>query len=101
MTNGNVMDPTKDSPGNPQTTRELTLGEKRVRSNFNPSENSVVDRIKQKSAELIDLVQMVKNDAAVNPNLDNQEQGEIFRLVALAQTAYEEGAMWGVKAATF
>jgi hypothetical protein len=64
----------------------MSIGEDRVRTNFNPSADSVVDRIKQKSAELIDLCETLKP-------LDG-------RLAALAQTKYEEAAMWAVKAAT-
>jgi hypothetical protein len=63
-----------------------TLGEQRVRVSFNPSANSDVDQLKQKAAELIDMCEKLK--------------GNDPRLAALAQTAFEEGAMWAVKAAT-
>jgi hypothetical protein len=63
-----------------------TLGEDRVRVTFNPSANSMVDQIKQKSAELIDLCETLKTKDG--------------RLAALAQTHYEDAAMWAVKAAT-
>lgn len=65
-----------------------TIGEKRVRTSFNPANDSIVDQIKQKSAELIDICEKLK---------DSNKDG---RLVSLAQTAYEEAAMWAVKAAT-
>jgi hypothetical protein len=65
---------------------EKTIGEKRVRLSFNPSNNELVDDIKLKSAELIDLCESMKDK---DP-----------RLVALAQTHYEDAAMWAVKAAT-
>jgi hypothetical protein len=68
----------------------LSLGEDRVRIQFNPSANTKVDNIKQLSAELI--------------NLCADERGskgnEVDRLWSLAMTAYEEAAMWAVKAAT-
>jgi hypothetical protein len=64
----------------------MTLGECRVRITFNPSDDSIVSQIKQKSAELIDLCETIKSR---DP-----------RLVALAQTHYEDAAMWAVKAAT-
>jgi len=64
----------------------ITIGEERVRTKFNPSADSVVDKIKQKSAELIDLCEMLKSRDA--------------RLASLAQTHYEDAAMWAVKAAT-
>lgn len=69
-----------------QTTLELTLGEKRVRANFNVAGSALVDEIKKKSAELINLCEPLK-----------EKDG---RLASLAQTAYEEAAMWAVKAAT-
>lgn len=64
----------------------MTTGEQRVRTQFNPSQNSVVDQIKQKTAELINLVETLK-----------EKDG---RLVSLALTSDEEAAMWAVKAAT-
>ena len=64
----------------------MTTGEQRVRTQFNPSQNSVVDQIKQKTAEPINLVETLK-----------EKDG---RLVSLALTSYEEAAMWAVKAAT-
>lgn len=70
---------------------EKTLGEFRVRTDFNPSQNDVVSQIKQKTAELINLVQ------DLNPSEVSTEKG---RLIALASTSYEEAAMWAVKAAT-
>jgi len=65
---------------------EKTIGEQRVRTDFNVSRSSVVDEIKQKSAELINLCETLK--------------AKDGRLASLAQTSYEEAAMWAVKAAT-
>lgn len=62
-----------------------------MRLTFNPSGNELVDKIKQKTAELIDLCGGARN--TVDP-------GETNRLWALAQTHYEDAAMWAVKAAT-
>jgi hypothetical protein len=69
----------------------MSIGEDRVRVKFNPSATGLVDQIKQKSAELIDLCQTIRTSTT---------DGEQHRLVALAVTAYEEAAMWAVKAAT-
>lgn len=66
--------------------QELTIGEARVRTSFNPANDSVVDQIKQQTAALINLCETLKLKDA--------------RLAATAQTAYEEAAMWAVKAAT-
>lgn len=68
----------------------MTIGEDRVRVKFNPSDNSLVSQIKQKSAELIDLCEKSKQGSI----------GEGVRLWSLAQTHYEDAAMWAVKAAT-
>ena len=69
-----------------ETVVEKTIGEARVRTSFNVSGDSVVDQIKRKSAELIDLCEGLK--------------AKDGRLASLAQTTYEEAAMWAVKAAT-
>lgn len=63
-----------------------TIGEQRVRTEFNPSNDSLVDQIKQKTAELINLCEDLKSKDG--------------RLASLAQTEYETAAMWAVKAAT-
>jgi hypothetical protein len=72
----------------------MSLGEDRVRTKFNPSANGLVDQIKQKSAELIDLCDQMK------PVRDSDAGLAKLRLISLAQTSYEEAAMWAVKAAT-
>jgi hypothetical protein len=69
----------------------MSIGEDRVRTKFNPSANGVVDQLKQKTAELIDLCEMLPG-RSIDP--------EVARLIALAQTSYEEAAMYAVKAAT-
>ena len=65
---------------------EKSIGEKRVRLEFNPSGNADVDTIKKGTAAMINFCEGLKARDA--------------RLAALAQTAFEEGAMWAVKAAT-
>ena len=70
---------------------EATIGEKRVRTSFNVSNDNFIDRIKNETADLINQVDSLKEGAAP----------EKIRLVSLAQTAYEEAAMWAAKAATF
>jgi hypothetical protein len=70
---------------------EKTLGEIRIRIDFNESGNSTVNDIKRNSAQMIDLLKHLQTDAG---------QSEKNRLIAIAQTKYEEAAMWAVKAAT-
>lgn len=68
---------------------ESTLGQKRVNVNFNPSKDSIVDDIKNKGAEIIDLLQKLLKE-------DSSE--ERMRLIEIAQTKIETGCMYGVKA---
>lgn len=84
---------------------EKTLGEKRIRTSFNVSGSDAVIKFKNKTAELIDDLQAIKNDE-VSKTYELPEEtlkdisGEKLRLIALAQTAYEESCMWAVKALT-
>lgn len=55
-----------------------TLGERRVRTTFNPAQVGLVDQIKQKSAELIDLVNTLRGDGSAVMD------GEQVRLISLA-----------------
>jgi len=64
----------------------MSIGTDRVRLSFNPSGDSMVDRLKKKTAELIDLCEELK---AKEP-----------RLAQLAQNRFKEAAMWATKAAT-
>jgi hypothetical protein len=70
----------------------MTIGKDRVRVKFNPNGDNVVDQIKQRTARLIDACEDMR---------DSGGSAEKNRLLALAQTAYEEAAMWAVKAATY
>lgn len=71
----------------------MSLGEDRVRVKFNPSDHALVSQIKQKVAELIDICEEGRNKGSAD--------GEHQRLWRHAQTVFEDGAMWAVKAATF
>lgn len=64
---------------------KLTDGEWRVGVNFNPSKKPGVDQIKEKTAELINLISHIGNDD---------------RCTDLAMNAFEDGAMWAVKSVT-
>ena len=70
---------------------DKTIGEIRVRTDFNPDNNDSVNQIKQKTAELINLVGGLTTETG---------RSERNRLVALAETSFEEAVMWAVKAAT-
>lgn len=64
----------------------MSIGTDRVRLSFNPSADPLVEEIKQKTADLIDLCEGLKAKDA--------------RCSAIAQTHYETAAMFAVKAAT-
>lgn len=76
---------------------EQTLGQRRVKAEFNPAKNDLVDQIKNKSAELIDLIEKLTIQDSIG-NATDVLSGEKLRLIALAQDAYEEAALWAVKA---
>jgi hypothetical protein len=72
----------------------MSIGEDRVRVKFNPSDNSVVAQIKQKTAELINICHENK------PTRQYGANPEVERLWKFAEFLFEDGAMWAVKAAT-
>lgn len=83
-----------------------TLGEKRVRVDFNVSGSTLVDDIKYGTADMINKLEELKVSEAEDTGNGNARykvinDPEQLRLIELAQTAYEEAAMWAVKAATF
>lgn len=69
-----------------------TLGEYRVGISFNPSGNPLVDEIKRKAEDLIDLILDMPSDEG--------NAATIYHLQARAAERVEEAAMWAVKAAT-
>lgn len=79
-----------------------TIGQYRVGVSFNPSQNPLVDEIKRKAAELIDLIVKIEVSSAEShfnqTVLSHAVEGQ--RLRSLAMTRVEEAAMWAVKAAT-
>lgn len=65
--------------------RELTFGEKRVQRNFNPSANDKVEVLKGMYANLLDLLEYMKED------------GKDVRCLSIAQTELETSCMYAVK----
>ena len=64
---------------------QQSVGAERVRLDSNPSSNSAAKSIKSAAVTLINAIHEAEGDP---------------RLKALAMTAAEESAMWGVKAVT-
>ncbi|RCW77733.1 DUF7681 family protein [Paracoccus lutimaris] len=75
-----------------------TKGEYRVGISFNPSASGLVDEIKRKAADLIDLID------SIHPHAGDGNQGEwgeeVVQLKDTAQRGVEIAAMMAVKAAT-
>ena len=67
-----------------------------MRVAFNTGNNDTVSEIKLLAAQLIDIINSLPETDSIN----TAESNGLFRVKALAMTAIEEGAMWGVKAAT-
>jgi hypothetical protein len=78
----------------------LTLGEYRVGVSFNPSQSPVVDELKACAARLIDLIDDIATDIALNEAEHTAVNHERARLKAIAITHVETAAMYAVKAAT-
>jgi len=68
-----------------------TIGENRVRIDFNVSNDGSVHALKNTSATAINLLEIIRQE---NPDPEAQ------RLISIAQTKFEEACMWAVKAAT-
>lgn len=84
---------------------EKTIGEKRVRIDFNSTNSTDVHKLKQKSAELIDLIIKIQKDKKVELDADKGFNLEVFvelnRIADLALDSVEVAAMWAVKLATY
>lgn len=73
-----------------------TLGQKIIRTSFNPSTDSKVDEVKQLFADLYDRVHSIQFEENSNTPLDK----EICILVSEAKRNIETAAMYAVKAMT-
>ena len=62
----------------------VTLGQKRVQRNFNPSANPVIEDLKEDFAKLIDKIELIRDT----------KNG---REVSIAQTELETSCMYAVK----
>ena len=79
-----------------ETTKKPTLGQRRVRVDFNPSKTDYVHQIKMAGANFIDLIDM----SACKTDFTEDQLADFERLKELAMTAVEDGTMWAVKSAT-
>jgi len=70
-----------------------TYGEKAVGLSFNPSGDEKVNRLKQLYAQIIDGLDMARDNV--------QGQPEAVRLFSIAITEAQSAQMWAVKAVTW
>lgn len=77
---------------NAAATTDLTFGMRAVGITFNPSGHPLVNAIKQKAAEYIDVLNEARNAT---------ENGEVKRQLSIAITEAQTSQMWGVKAVTW
>lgn len=77
---------------------EKSLGEFRMRVEFNPHNDDKVHTIKGEIARLINYLENEKK--SLSPDLSDFEKSERFRLIALAQTQLEIAGVLTVKAVT-
>jgi len=97
--------PTDFQSPEPATEPQLSFGQKRVRADFNPSKFPDVDTVKNHTAAIMDFLNACKNDEVSktygeSEAIKQEVSGEKLRLIAIAQTKYEEACMWAVKALT-
>tara|TARA_B100000949_G_scaffold28196_1_gene21517 strand:- start:3000 stop:3266 length:267 start_codon:yes stop_codon:yes gene_type:complete len=79
-----------------------TNGQYRVGTTFNPSSSDLVNEIKSRAAEFIDLIEMIPTPTE-GPEITKaqyRQVAEIIRGRSNAMNAIESAAMWAVKAAT-
>ena len=72
--------------------RELSFGEKAVGFSFNPSGLSQVELVKKHYADIIDILNDLRNSS---------ESSEVKRLCSVAITEAQTAQMWAVKAITW
>lgn len=75
-----------------EQTSELSFGQKAVGITFNPGGNPLVNAIKEKAAEYIDVLD-IQRQLTTN--------GEIKRQLSIAITEAQTSQMWAVKAVTW
>lgn len=85
--------------------KQLTIGEKRIRVQFDKIESQYTDqRLKGKCAELINEVDNIRAGLRITDTADEREnaekRNEQARLTALAITAIEQASMWITKSLT-
>lgn len=77
-----------------------TLGEGRVRIDFNVAKDDLVTLLKKKTAELIDLCEEAKKAALAREDKNDWWKQKTAREYSQAQTEYESAGHWAVKGAT-
>lgn len=77
-----------------ETTKPLTLGEKRCHIDFNPSSDDKIGKFKRMMADAIDFL----NKEGYDSELKHDEKYEQSRCFQIAMEHLETAQMYGVKA---
>lgn len=80
-------------------TRELTFGEKAVGLTFNPSNDPMVQGIKEQFAAIIDGLHNLRSEALTTAQAG--VPSEKVRMYSVAITEAQTAQMWAVKAITW
>lgn len=81
-------------------TKEMTLGEKRVHLDFNPSSDDKIGTFKRMMADAIDYLnnEILTNNSSENINREDAvNKGEAYRCFTMAMDHLETAQMYGVK----
>lgn len=80
---------------------EQTIGEKRVRLDFNPSTKNEIYEVKKEFANIIDILESFKIKGEDILKVKDTDKAFITnRTINIAQDSIEQAAMWTVKALT-
>lgn len=72
-----------------------TIGEHRIRVNLDVEPKDLIEKMKHKSAELINLISEIEDQDDLY-----ETKGEVGRLKSLAMTGVEDSSVWMTKAVT-
>lgn len=76
---------------------KLSFGEKACGVSFNPGGNPVVDMIKSKFADIVDELEIMRQQSAE----ERPQDTEVRRMLSIAITEAQTAQMWAVKAVTW
>lgn len=76
---------------------KLSFGEKACGVSFNPGGNPMVDMIKSKFADIVDDLEILRQESAETEPINVEKR----RMLSIAITEAQTAQMWAVKAVTW